>query len=182
MTKESRSGGWMGTVLMLLIPLVLVAGCGTTSMPQYSTSVTRGAEPPAKSIPEPSTTETTTGGEHGKTPVVDEKNIIFFSLGSSAIAQAEKNKLRQIAVQLKNDKTKSVRLVGYAKGNGSSSFNLAVADARVQAVWSALRKLGVKPLQIKRSVTGSEKIPNTCRSVECGRTMRRVELVISATP
>ncbi len=106
---------------------------------------------------------------------------MFFALGSKTISARGKEKLRQVAMRLKHDENATVTLQGYANDNGSSSFNLAVADSRVGAVATYLRKLGAKPLQIKRKVIGGEKTPVNCRSSECRRLMRRVELIVSSS-
>jgi len=54
-----------------------------------------------------------------------------------------------------------------------------VADSRIGAVASALKKLGIAAHQIQRSVRGDEEVPADCRSSECRRAMRRVDLVFS---
>ena len=45
----------------------------------------------------------------------------LFSLGSNTISQQEKTKLLDVADRLKNDRKVLVRLIGYAKDNGSRS-------------------------------------------------------------
>ena len=70
-------------------------------------------------------------------------------------------------------------VVYHINENGSASFNLAVADSRIGAVASALKKLGIAAHQIQRSVRGDEEVPADCRSSECRRAMRRVDLVFS---
>ena len=85
----------------------------------------------------------------------------------------------ELAKQAEQRVVSEVDLTGHANDNGSPSYNLAVADARIQSVSASLKKLGVRPQQIKKSVIGGEKTPSICRSQDCRRKMRRVELIIS---
>ena len=181
MTRASTSDSLGCSCLALFFPLLFVFGCSTTAPAKQAAPAPPIPAGAADVLPEPKSAELIARPEYQNGRVIDETNIIFFSLGSSAISQGERTKLRDVAEQLKSDKTMTVRLIGYASDNGSSSFNLAVADSRVQSVSAALKKLGVKPQQIKKSVMGGEKIPNACRSAECHRKMRRVDLIISGT-
>ena len=92
---------------------------------------------------------------------------------------AERSKLKGVVQRLLADKRLVVTLIGHANDNGSASFNLAVADSRIGAVAGALKKLGIAAHQIQRSVRGDEEVPADCRSSECRRAMRRVDLVFS---
>lgn len=179
MTKEPASCGLRSTVLMLFLPMFFMFGCGSTSQPERPIQVVAMPErlPEAKTESQPP--ETTSVAEQNAVAEVDDKNSIFFSLGSSTINQRERDKLRHIAILLKSNKAMYVTLIGHASESGSSSFNLAVADARVESVGTVLKKTGVKRHQIKKKVIGSEKISGACQSQECRRKMRRVELIIS---
>lgn len=179
MTEESTPGGLRYSVLALFIPVFFMVGCGSIAESQQSIPVVAMPEPPLDAKVEPKSPETTSLAEKSPSVVIDEKSSIFFSLGSSSISPLEKNKLRDVANLLKNDKAMRVTLIGYSNDNGSSSFNIAVADARVESVGTVLKKLGVKPHQIKKNVIGGEKVPSVWRSAEYRRKMRRVELVIS---
>lgn len=182
MTKGKAPGAVCRGVLTWLIPAYFLVGCGTASQPKQAISVVTTTEFTSETEAEPTPPEAPRLVDQSPAVAIDEKRSIFFSLGSSTISQQEKTKLLDVADRLKNDRKVLVRLIGYAKDNGSRSFDLAVADARVASVGSALKALGVKPHQIVKNVTGGEKIPRTCRSAECRRKMRRVELVVSAAP
>jgi peptidoglycan-associated lipoprotein len=179
MTKDSASCGLCATTLGLLLPMFLMFGCGSTSQPERPVQVATMLEPLPNATAESQPSETTTVAEQNALAEVDEKNSIFFPLGSSTINHRERDKLRHIANLLKNNKTMHVILIGHANDNGSSSFNLAVADARVESVSKTLKKHGVRAQQIKKRVIGGEKISRACQSAECRRKMRRVELIIS---
>lgn len=167
--------------LAVIFPMFFIFGCGSTPTSERRSPV---AELP-EALPviqdrlqQSETTTVTAGSAHASE--IDEKNSIFFALGSSTVIRSEQSKLHPIAQRLKADHGLFITLIGHANDNGSSSFNLAVADARVQSVGAILKKLGVKPHQIQKRNVGSENLPNTCRSASCRQMMRRVELIVSA--
>ena len=82
-----------------------------------------------------------------------------------------------LAERLKSMEEGFVTLRGYTDHLGSPSYNLAIAEQRVNAVATALRRNGIAATQIRRNAVGSERGPAACRSVQCRRLMRRVELV-----
>lgn len=180
MTKGSASWRLRDNALSLLLLVFFMFGCGSTSQPERPAQIASAAEPLPETKTETQHSATIIAAEPHPVAEADEKNSIFFSLGSSTINQSERNKLRDFCTLLKSNKAFHVTLVGHANDNGSSSFNLAVADARVQSVATALIKSGVKPHQIKRNIVGDGKASRACKSQECRRKMRRVELVISA--
>lgn len=169
----------------LLLAVVFLAGCSTAPLPEQTRPAVASPNTfPASTVqsetaPAPAPPETGSQEEQATVAGIDEKLNIFFSLGSSTINRAEKAKLQEIAGLLKNDKSVYVTLVGHANDNGSSSFNLAVAGSRVESVGKMLKGLGVTPLQIRKKLMGGENIPRSCRSTECRKMMRRVELIIS---
>lgn len=107
---------------------------------------------------------------------VDDENSVFFALGSTQLDAAAEEKLKLHAHRLKDDPKLVAALVGYTDDRGSPSYNLAIAEQRVSAVHSQLRRYGVRPSQIRRQIGGRLKLAVTCRSEECRRKMRRVEL------
>lgn len=171
--------------------ILLLPGCGTT------TGTTVQAKPPVQNaarqeaspqglvesrsteVPAEVLIEKLAVPEPGAATETSDDDSIFFPLGSSALAAIEQEKLGHHANRLKEDRGLLVTLIGHADGNGSPSFNLAVADARVTSVSAILRKLGVYANQIRKIVVGSEKRLARCRSVDCRRKMRRVEMVFS---
>jgi outer membrane protein OmpA-like peptidoglycan-associated protein len=102
---------------------------------------------------------------------------IFFLAGSIEIEAAERNKLRPYAERLKADPRLVLILVGHTDDQGSRSYKLAIAQGRVDAVFAALRRLGVPARQMQRYPVGREKMVAGCNTAECRKTMRRVELV-----
>lgn len=171
--------------------ILLLPGCGTTTGTTAGTTVqakppvqnAAGQEASPQGLVDSRSTEVPIEKlavpELGAATETSDDDSIFFPLGSSTLAATEQEKLSHHANRLKEDRGLLVTLIGHADGNGSPSFNLAVADARVTSVNTILRKLGVYANQIRKVVVGSEKRLARCRSVDCRRKMRRVEMVFS---
>lgn len=181
----TKAGDFRGACIgrwVQLLSVLFVFGCGSTSHSGRTVEQNDKAAPlpEIRAVQPPS--ETVVAAEQNAVTEINNQNSIFFSLGSSTISQREFDKLRDIASRLKERQEAHVTLVGHANDNGSSSFNLAVADARVQSVARALKKVGVRPNQIKKQVVGGEKISSACSSQACRIKMRRVELVIAESP
>ena len=104
-------------------------------------------------------------------------NSVFFPAGGTELDAASLKRLSALAERLKAMEEGIVTLHGYTDHLGSPSYNLAIAEQRVNAVATALRRNGIAATQIRRNAVGSERVPAACRSVQCRRLMRRVELV-----
>ena len=180
MAKAHASRGLSVSMRGLLLSIFLMAGCGSIPQSERPTPLASVPQLLAESESEAAHLKTTLVTEQNAIAAIDERISIFFVLGSSTINQRERGKLRNIATILKSNKSLYVTLIGHANDNGSRSFNLAVADARVESVGAALKKIGVSPRQIKKNVIGGEQFPRACQSTECRRKMRRVELIVSS--
>lgn len=110
---------------------------------------------------------------------VDAKENLFFVQASADLDAVANQALAQHALRLKANPRQVVTLVGYADDLGSPAYDLAIAERRVQAVYKALRGLGVGATQLRSYSVGSEKLSLACRSEACRHRMRRVELVYS---
>ena len=168
--------------LATLAIVTLLAGCAGNRLPEKAAETT-GA--PDLTITQPGAASQATppavppaANNVAAMPANPEESI-FFSPGASAIASAERRKLKPLASRLQADRRQTVTLVGHANDNGSRSFNLAVADARIGAVASALKKLGVAAYQIRKRVLGDEQVPADCRASACRKAMRRVDFLFS---
>lgn len=107
---------------------------------------------------------------------VNAANSVFFPAASTQVDAAARQRLAIHAERLKAGGG-IVTLHGYTDHLGSPSYNLAIAEQRVNAVAAVLRSQGVGAMQIRRNAIGSERVPTVCRSAQCRRLMRRVELV-----
>ena len=162
----------------------LMAGCAGSNLQDEA--------PTAPALSGEARTGTTLVGPHSRDPEDNPKaeisgeflpanpaETIFFSPGASTISSSERGKLKPLAARLKADRRLAVTLIGHANDTGSRSFNVAIADARIAATVAALKKMGVAAYQFRKRIVGDEKVPANCRSAECRRSMRRVDLVFS---
>ncbi len=114
-------------------------------------------------------------------PPLNFDNNVYFDLGKANISDRGYQTLASHAERLKADRKIVVTLVGHTDGVGSRAFNLALGDARVEAVAKYLRSQGVANSQIRRLSLGGE-TRSDCRSEECRRSLRKVELTYPPPP
>ena len=113
---------------------------------------------------------------------LEEANRIYFAKGATRIDPAGQDKLRIHAARLKENPAQVVTLAGYTDDLGSGSYNLAIADQRIEAVAKLLRTYGVPKKQIhplrRYSVERAGSMA-ACRSktTDCRQKIRRVELI-----
>lgn len=180
MTKEQAPIRRRIALAGLSLGILLLVGCRATAQPKPPVQhVTRQEAQQPHEVVESQSKAVFSLPAPSVVTEIDAEDSLLFAQGSSSLGAMEKKKLRHHASRLKEDRDLFVTLIGHGNDNGSASFNLAVADARVTSVGAVLRKLGVNAWQIKKRVVGGEKLPSTCRSVECRRKMRRVELLFS---
>lgn len=110
---------------------------------------------------------------------VDLENSVFFPSSGTTVDAAGRQRLIAHAARLKENPELMVTLVGHTDDLGSSSYNLAIAEQRVNAVYAILRSQGVPLTQIQRYSIGSEQTGRGCKSADCRRSMRRVQLMFS---
>lgn len=110
-------------------------------------------------------------------PAPDREHSVYFSLGSAAIDNAAREVIHRHAAKLKADPRIKVALLGHTDHSGSREYNVALGQARVNAVERELRALGVPGNQIRRRPFGNEKAGTAnCGSEACRQSLRRVEL------
>ncbi len=180
MPPPSRS---LASFLMLGIALLATA-CSRGTLPERSAAPERAQDIPSLSSADLNTSEKPSTEQQQlstkmEAPPESEQSSLFFSPGSSTISSAERVKLKRLAQPLLQDRTLTVSLVGHTADNGSRSLNLAIADARLNAVSASLRKMGVAVTQIRRTVASELESPAKCGSQECRRQIRRVEFIYS---
>lgn len=181
MTKRS-----LKSVLFAVITLPLfLAGCASQPL-QETPSKQETPAKPKTAIDHPASPMEATAGippepenEAEELPKITEESTVFFTRGSAALNYREKQKLEIIAERLTEDRNLRVTLLGHANDNGSSSFNLAVSDNRVNVVAAFLRKRGVHGSQITARALVSGKVASNCRSSSCRQKFRRVDLLIT---
>ena len=155
--------------------ILLLAACGQA--PVHTAGEVSAASPVAQgeTIPPPVVADKLS--ESQIMAQVNLDNSVFFPAGGTELDAASLKRLVALAERLKAMEEGIVTLHGYTDHLGSPSYNLAIAEQRVNAVATALRRNGIAATQIRRNAVGSERVPAACRSVQCRRLMRRVELV-----
>ncbi|HRI92712.1 MAG TPA: OmpA family protein [Accumulibacter sp.] len=157
---------------VLAIALSL-SGCGALPWQSQEESTAQSPAPPAMTAQE----KTAATLEQKVIAAANQvENNIYFSLGGVTVSSRERAKLQQHAAYLKENPETSVTLIGFTDDLGSRNYNVAIAEQRVAAVRKLLRAYRVPGGQIRRYSVGSEKTPKTCKTEECRRKMRRVEL------
>lgn len=161
-----------------LLAALVLAGCATQPLPPAATGPELPEPAPSATAPAPVTPTISPAvvAEAKVIAAVDGENSIFFASAQTDVDQPGKHKLRVHAARLKEDRKLRVRLVGYTDNQGSRSYNIALAERRVRAVYDLLRKFGVSSLQLRHRSVGGEMANKSCRSAECRNLMRRVEL------
>lgn len=156
----------------------LLLGCGT---PQPVADTIPSAAPPAAAPVSAPAFEVVATALADAAPVasVAEDNNIFFASRSARIDDAGKEKLRDHARRLTQDRQVKLTLVVHNDGQGSRSYNLAISEERLVAVEKALRGYGVSSRQIRRNRSIGLKNSSPCTNDACRQQMRRVELIYS---
>lgn len=108
-------------------------------------------------------------------PVLEENNIYFRS-GSTQVDAAGEQKLRLHASRLAENRKAVVTLIGLTDDQGSRSFNLVIAEQRIEAVARILRANGVLRNQLRFYARGNKAPDQACKTPACREKMRRVEL------
>lgn len=169
-----------------LLAALLLGAC--TSMPSApppsDTTATETRPAPRISTRRTPTTiaipERTRPGLVAEPPPPDPASNIFFSSGSDRIGPAGRRLLQEMAEKLKGKVRADITLVGHTDDAGSTEFNIALAQKRVEAVANELESMGVSPRQIRRISYGNEASgPTTCGTAICRDRERRVELRLS---
>lgn len=158
----------------IYLSLLLLAGCASQNAPDVA-PVANDAPVQEKhvQIAEKQLTEAEI------IAAVNVENSVFFPPSGAKLDQASRQRLLKHAARLKDNPDLQVTLAGHTDHLGSPSYNLAIAEQRINAVMDVLRAQRIPVTQIRRQVVGSEQVPANCKSPECRRKMRRVELIFS---
>jgi len=161
----------------LLICALALVGCSGTLPHEAEMSIAAMAKPETTIAEAPGGQKLPAPTAANVDPSAIKEGNIFFEPGSTAVDVAEKAKLRRHADYLKAKRKETVTLIGHTSDAGSRSFNLATAEQRVTAVSKLLKSYGVSPRQIRPHSVIRDRIPDACKSPDCSRMARRVELV-----
>lgn len=160
----------MPGLLRALFFSALLAGCASQAPVELPSSPSPPVARPAKPLSEK---------RAPAKPVVavDAENNVFFMAGTTTVDADGKQTLQRHAQRLKADAKLELMLIGHTDDQGSRSYQLAIAEQRLDAVFKLLRSLGVPARQLRRYPVGREMSIPGCSTAECRSSMRRVELV-----
>ena len=104
----------------------------------------------------------------------------FFDFDKSVLKAAGKEKLNELAADIKNAgaKVKSINLAGYTDGIGSQQYNLGLSQRRAKSVEAYLVANGVNPAIITTEGFGKENPIATNDTAEGRAQTRRVDVTI----
>ncbi len=105
----------------------------------------------------------------------------FFDFDKSVLKPAGKEKLNELAAEIKQDgaKVKSISLSGYTDAIGTQQYNLGLSERRAKAVEAYLVANGVNPALITTHGYGKENPIATNDTAEGRAQNRRVDVVIN---
>ena len=109
--------------------------------------------------------------------VADPDRSVYFPSGGTQVDGPGKAVLHRHALRLKKDPNLVITLIGHTDPLGSRSYNLAIAEERMDSVYEILRSLGIPRSQIRRVTAERDPSASKCRTAACRRLMRRVDLV-----
>jgi len=158
----------------IYLSLLLLAGCASQNAPDMAPVAN---EEPAQTKPVQAAEKQATEAEI--IAAINVENSVFFPPSGTTVDQASRQRLLKHAARLKENPNLQVILAGHTDHLGSPSYNLAIAEQRINAVMDVLRAQRIPVTQIRRQVIGSEEVPVNCKSAECRRKMRRVELIFN---
>lgn len=144
-----------------------------------------GGDGPRPDAPLPAAARSTPVAPAGEQPsqVLDYDNNIYFSRQDSFIDERGKSTLARHVDKLKANPGLQIILVGHSDFQGSRTFDLAISEKRIDAVYDALRGAGILKKQVRRQPLGVEKAnAKRCESEACNQAQRRVELQYGKIP
>jgi outer membrane protein OmpA-like peptidoglycan-associated protein len=98
---------------------------------------------------------------------------VYFANASARISREYREQLKDIAAQLKADRSMKVVLTGHCDSRGSAAYNRRLAMKRAKAVRSVLLKMGVKARQMS---LGAPQLAQNGSTEEEHAQNRRVEI------
>ncbi len=102
---------------------------------------------------------------------------IFYQTNDVAVPLSSLAFLQEEGARLKQNPKEALKIVGYTDDEGSSAYNLAIAQRRIDEVVQVLKKAGARAQQLQTYAVGKEK--SFClNDLNCKRQMRRVDVEI----
>jgi outer membrane protein OmpA-like peptidoglycan-associated protein len=102
----------------------------------------------------------------------------LFDFDQSFVRQNETSKVAEIAMHLQQNPTYTVGIDGYTDPRGTSKYNQALSQRRVDAVRTALMNAGVPASRILTGAFGEQRANCRDETEACWQHNRRVEVLI----
>lgn len=103
---------------------------------------------------------------------------LLFPINSSYLTDQAKRELDKLAVILKEDTRKKIRVDGHTDATGTAEYNVWLSDKRAVSVKNYLSEAGVAASRISTQGLGQTKPVADNKTVEGRERNRRVEVVI----
>lgn len=176
-------------VLVVIIPIVMLVGCGTTGTKKSSTSADRGTTAVQVGGADESSAESMGiegGGEFAGQKLDDPtgilaKRTIYFDFDSSDIKDEYRDIIKAHAAYLANHPRASVVLEGNADERGSREYNIGLGERRANAVRRYLSLQGASSSQLETVSYGEERPVAFGHDESSWQLNRRVEIVYQGT-
>lgn len=112
---------------------------------------------------------------------LDFEHNVYFNTGSIRLDARGRSTLQAIAAKLKADRELRVALSGHTDHLGSSEYNLALGQKRIDVVVRELITFGAWNRQVVQRTSYGNELggDDGCSSEECRQSERRVELQLS---
>jgi peptidoglycan-associated lipoprotein len=179
----------------LTAALALLAGCGTTKLPEQAAATpVENRSPAAAPAPAVAKPATPTGTPQSQVASVDleraaaaraaaqaaaaagSQRIVYFDFDSFVIKNDYKAMLDAHAQALTANRGKRMAIEGHADERGGREYNLALGQKRAGAVLASLKLLGANEGQMEAVSFGEERPAATGSGEEAWAKNRRAEL------
>jgi peptidoglycan-associated lipoprotein len=186
------------TVSVVLVALVLLAGCGGKKRPPAVLSDPSqrpsGAYPPATATPEPEqpiaegpdTTAVPPGGPSSEDFSVNDPSgeggpleDVRFDYDRAELSDEARALLEKHGLWLQNHRTAKVMIEGHCDERGTVDYNLALGDKRARAVRDYLASLGVAGERMSTVSLGKERPLDPSSNDQAFAKNRRAHFVVS---
>jgi len=186
------------TVSVVLVALVLFAGCGGKKRPPAVLSDPSqrpaGAHPPATATPEPEqpipegpdTTAVPPGGPSSEDFSVNDPSgeggpleDVRFEYDRAELSDEARALLEKHGLWLQNHRSAKVTIEGHCDERGTVDYNLALGDKRARAVREYLASLGVAGERMSTVSLGKERPLDPSSNEQAFAKNRRAHFVVS---
>jgi peptidoglycan-associated lipoprotein len=183
------------TIPLLLVALVLAAGCHPKRKPVLTEPGSRSsAYPPATATPEaeqpvtegPDIAAVTSGNPSGEDFSVNDATgengpleDIRFDYDRAELSDEARATLEKHGLWLQNHRTAKVTVEGHCDERGTVDYNLALGDKRARAVRDYLASLGVAAERMHTVSLGKERPLDPANNEQAFAKNRRAHFVVS---